>query len=340
MDNILLKIVVIVIIVISSILYVKYNDLIKKINGKTKRILLSIIIIFFVILILILIIDLFKNIDSFIFKKEYSDEFKIMKSKIQEEENYYKNMINKEYDLQKMYIPEGFKYIEGTIETGFVIEDNNKNQYVWVSCSNKETENQIKLQKSNFESIAFFYKEGCYDLEYKDFINSALKYGGFYISRFEIGNENGNPVSKYGAEVYNNISRNQAKQIIDKMYDENKEIKCEIINGFAYDTTLLWIQKNNDIEFFDEDYSEKIKTKSGRNEAYNNIYDITDNMLEITLENYYDTVVVRGNSMDDSINKFTGNKYNKESRHTVITEDETLLFPKDSLAIRTILYKK
>lgn len=341
MNNKLFVLVGIITIVISNILLIKYyNIIVQRVNKKIKIVLLYIIIIVFSILIFTLIIKDINEVNEYFISKKYSEEFEIMNSKIQEEEHFYKDIINSEYDVQGLYIPENFKYVEGTIQTGYVIEDINKNQYVWVPCSNKETDKCVKLQKSNFGKIAFFYKEGCYDIEYKDFIKSALKYGGFYISRFEIGNENGNPVSKYGAEVYNNISRNQAKQIVDKMYNEDDEIKCEIINGFAYDTTLLWIQKNNEIKIFSEDYSKINKTKSGRNEAYNNIFDITDNMMEITLENYYDAVVVRGNSISNIINDFTGNKYNEESRHTIVNEDETLIFYKDSIAIRTVIYKR
>ena len=341
MNNKLLILVGIITIVIANVLLIKYSNIIlERLNKKIKIVLLYIIKIAFSILIFVLILKNVNEVNDYFVSKKYSEEFELMNNKIQEEENFYKNMIDNEYDVQGLYIPENFKYVEGTIQTGYVIEDINKNQYVWVPCSNKETDEYVKLQKSNFGKIAFFYKEGCYDIEYKDFIKSALKYGGFYISRFEIGNEEGRPVSKNGAEVYNNISRNQAKQIVDNMYNENDEIKCEIINGFAYDTTLLWIQKDNEIRIFSEDYSEVNITKSGRNEAYNNIFDITDNMLEITLENYYDTVIARGNSMNDSINSLTGNKYSIESRHAIINEDETLTFLKDSLAVRTVLYKK
>ena len=47
----------------------------------------------------------------------------------------------------RTYIFEDFSYVEGEWNTGFVIEDKDKNQYVWVPCSNIENIDVPKLEK-------------------------------------------------------------------------------------------------------------------------------------------------------------------------------------------------
>ena len=256
--------------------------------------------------------------------------------KKEKENEYYNNIINNEYDIQKYknpYIPNGFSYVEGNYNDGFVIEDLNKNQYVWIPCSNEENKDSIKLQKKNFVSIAFISKDYCYDEEYEEFLSSALENGGFYVSRFEIGIEDEKPVSKKAVNVWNNISKSEANSIIENMY-KGEEFKCKLINGFAYDTVLEWIKKNNDIEITSVNVEENVL--SGRSE-YNRIFDFTDNVLELTSEVFYNNVIVRGFSSSDEEME-NGIKFSEESRYTIFKDDKNVSL-QDLLGFRTIIYK-
>lgn len=246
--------------------------------------------------------------------------------KIEQENEFYKNAINLNYEsiLSEIpYIPEGFEYVEGEWSSGFVVQDENKNQYVWIPCGNRENNEILKLEKNNFKKPAFISKDSCVDDEYEEFITSTLKNGGFYISRYEIGKEENNPVSKSQVEVWTNITKKEAVEVISKMYEN---INCKLINGYAYDTTLSWIKKNNIIQASKIE-SENILT--GRQE-YNNIYDFCDNIMEFSQEISYGSPVIRG-FLDDENNS-------NESRYTIF-EDERTFAGTRLIAIRTVLYK-
>ena len=337
----------IIVFIITIMIFVIKNHEQMEENMQLSNKLFNIVFFITILIIMGLIIYLLvaENVESiklYIIETQNLKKYEEMNKKIEEENAYWKQQIQKEYNIENSYnpyIPTGFSYVEGTVDTGYVIEDENKNQYVWVPCLNREYENIVKLQKSDFGKRSYIYKEGCYDIKYKEFIRSALENGGFYVSRYEIGKEGENPVSKAQSKIWTNISRKEAKKIINKMYGNNEEINCEIINGYAYDTALLWIENTNNIQKYVKDYSKQKIEYAGRN-SYSNIYDFTDNMLELTNENYYDVIVTRGFTNDETIDEATGNKYSDSSRNTTLDEDSTVTYIKDALALRIIIYKK
>ena len=272
-------------------------------------------------------------------KKIKRDEmFEMADRKIEQEEEEYLEIFNKEYKNQaydKPYIPEGFSYVEGSYDTGFVIQDEKQNQYVWVPCTNKDIDGIEKLERRNFATPAFISKETCYNERYKEFVRSALENGGFYISRYEIGKENNIPVSKKGAEVWSNITRDDAVRIIETMY-KDKSITCELMNGYAYDTTLQWIKNNNEITYNMIDFEKEKNIYSGRN-VYNGIYDFVDNVLEFSLEILYDTYIVRGFSFQ-SYDEEAIVKFRDESRYALM-KDFSIISLVDALSFRVVLYK-
>ena len=306
-------------------------------------------LIFYILIIIILLFFIYSQID--LFNKNYKKYLQVKNNEkifdnydklIEKEKRFYKNIIKKEYSNQnydKPYIPQGFMYKEGTWNTGYVIEDINGNEYVWVPCTNREIIDVVKLQKYNFTKKAYISKDICHDLEYEEFINSALENGGFYISRYEIGKDNsGQPVSKAGVKIFDNVTRQDAINILEKMYKEN-DFNSKLINGYAYDTTLKWIINTNTIEV---DYVDIIKNEekyTGRNK-YNNIYDIVDNTLELTMENYYDAIIVRGFPFienDDSIKKFGVDIENLD--RLAIRENDNYFVEGTLLGFRAIIYK-
>lgn len=269
--------------------------------------------------------------------KEVVEKFEIEDKKMEDEESYYLEMMSKQYENQNYntpYIPEGFSYVEGEYNTGYVIGDENGNEYVWVPCTNEDIEGIVKLERKNFVSRAFITKETCYNKEYREFIKSALENGGFYISRYEIGKENNMPVSKKDVEVWTNISRQEAMDIVETMY-QDAPVHCELMNGYAYDTTLEWIKNTNELEYDVIETEENPIIYSGRNE-YNHICDFADNILEITSETYYSTVIVRGFSASEE--KLDNVRFCDESRYSVLKEDTTLSLT-DLLSFRVVLYQ-
>ena len=305
------------------------NKLNKNIK-KTFEVLLYIII--FVTVVYFLynsIIFLKDSIDMF---KEADRNNKIIEEstkKINEEIEYYNKVISQDYDYNKSkspYIPEGFSYVEGQWNTGYVIEDDKSNQYVWIPCSNIETDGIIKLDRIDFDIEKIIPVIDCYDEEYKDFLNSALNNGGFYISRYEMGMENNALISQPKKEVLCDITRDEAVELSKNMYTT---IKSSLINSFAYDTTLKWIKQIGEIQIDKTIVLKDEKLLSGRKQI-GNIFDFTDNHLEYTLETCYDTLVIRGYSYEKSIEN--------RSRYNIRIQD-TDLDSNSKVVIRTILYK-
>ena len=209
------------------------------------------------------------------------------------------------------YIPNNFKYLEGAWNTGFVIEDEKGNQFVWVPCTNNQNDEDIpilKKQKFTTDNETYF---DCYE-EYwfEDFIKSSLENGGFYISRFEIGNENDIPVS--------NISIVEAKKISENMYND---INSKLINGYAFDTAISFIYNNIDTADVPK------STGITGNKSYKNIYDLFDDNLEWTSEQRYGFYLCRG-----TINIWNENllfdRFMKNDKATL-----------NNLCFRTIIYR-
>lgn len=307
---------------------------------KNKNLILKIIYIMIILVIIICLVIFIKTIIECTKMNNFFQEndiyFEQEDKKIEEEVQIYEELMKKIYENQKYnepYMPEGFSYVEETWEDGYVIQDENQNQYVWVPCTNKNIKECVKLKRTNKVALPFINYTYCYNENYENFIKSALENGGFYISRYEIGKEDNVPVSKKNVTVWDNITRKEATNIVSLMYDN---INCEIINGYAYDTTLSWLESNNIIKISELEIKEDEKVVSGRN-ATNNIYDFYDNVLEYSLENLYDTFIIRG-FINSKNTEFTNNNLSKENRYCIIPEDSSFggVMP---IAIRTVLYK-
>ena len=343
MGKTLIKI-TIAITIVSIIIYIIKNnksiaELLKRvIEYKYFKIIKKILYVFALILIIFYIYKLFnKVVDSvelYNFTIKNNEMFTECDKKVAEEKEFYNKIINEKYENQNYnnpYLLENFEYVTGEWDTGYVIKDNNGNEFVWVPCTNLENSEVQKLDKSYFCAKTIISKDFCYDLEYKDFLKSALENGGFYISRYEIGNENGNPVSKPNIEIYNNVTQDQAISLSNNMYDSDK-FKSELINGYAYDTTLNWMLSTNDnIEKKDIKPEEKYYSK--RSDSYNNIFDMFDNILEITMERDYDTVITRGVYAAEAVYEYGFN--NPEENRYSITENDS----NEQSTFRIVLYK-
>lgn len=341
MINSLIIIGIVILIINFIINYGAIVNICKKIREKVKIYDILVNIIFICVIALIGIIIGNKVINTkkdVIMEKEISeDQNKINNYQIEEQE-YYKSVINVTYDQQKYnepYIPEGYTYVEGEWNTGFVIQDENENQYVWVPCTNKEIEGLAKLEKRNFSKSPYMSKDLCYDTEYKDFLASSLKYGGFYIARYEIGKSNEEiPIIKKDSEVWNNIDKEQAIELIKKINNKSN-ITIQLMNSYSYDTTFEWlIITNREKLKYDVIKSDENGKRYTGNKSYNNIYDLYDTTYEMTTEVYYEnTTICRG----------TAGVYNDVMSGKIKDFDNrTALYSKkkDSLGFRTILYKE
>ena len=149
-------------------------------------------------------------------------------------------------------IPIGFKYKEGTKDTGLVIQDEKGNEFVWVSATEGTYVKDTSFPSNNTPKGDDTLPTGITD-ETAD----VKKYGGFYIGRYEAGvhenqtvidgkssstsNVAGIPVSKKGATVWTYIDYTNAKASAESMIS-NEYVQTGLLTGKAWDTTCHWIE--------------------------------------------------------------------------------------------------
>ena len=215
-------------------------------------------------------------------------------------------------------VPGGFNIAEdsGTkVEEGIVIEDSNDNQFVWIPVGEYNVSTSInstgkltnELSRRTFTESgstpvngddligSFAYGEGNENSVAKDqvdaFKTNATNNKGFYIGRYEQGEEN---VCKAGVNPYTRITRDEAKTQAEAMYNGNSYVTSELISSYAWDTALNFICQTNEEGYLlatttDSTYGNigiSSKTQTGEYEAdnYSNIHDLLGNCSEWTTE--------------------------------------------------------
>ena len=158
-------------------------------------------------------------------------------------------------------IPVGFKAInteeaswEGVMpkdwNKGLVIEDKYGNQFVWVPVDGEK----VKYEKGFMVWDYGDSKE--WEKLTKQITGDDLpmsltalkekeqaqieKYEGFYISRYEAGNEKNVLASKQGLKVVNGVTYKEAKNYAESMYRQ-PTVKSGLLTGTMWDTMTKWI---------------------------------------------------------------------------------------------------
>ena len=216
-------------------------------------------------------------------------------------------------------IPKGFTYKEGTKDTGLVIQDEKGNEFVWVPAT-ESTYRKDTSFPGNTPTGDDTLPNGITD-ETAD----VVKYGGFYIGRYEAGvpenqtaidgkssstsNVKGMPVSKKGATVWSNISYTNAKANAENMIG-NEYVQTGLITGKAWDTVCHWIKSDDELKDSRtygnynnslapaNDENSGTKRTAGFNENWKvkNIYDLAGNVSEWTSEAFSSLFIYRGGS--------------------------------------------
>lgn len=193
-----------------------------------------------------------------------------------------------ENSSNKPYIPDGFTHVSGTdVETGYIIIDENDNEYVWVPVESGILTRKTARDKK-YEDL---------DITTTGLINSVSKYHGFYIARYEASQTQykGKTVC---ASIKNNIPWLNATydEAYNACYDASKaygysNITTSLINSYAWDTVLDWINKTNPNYSTNTgfgNYSGTIlKTGETESDEVNSICDLAGNVKEWTTEVYY-----------------------------------------------------
>ena len=229
--------------------------------------------------------------------------------------NEWKEKIAEE--VEGVPIPKGFTYKEGTKDTGLVIQDENKNEFVWVPATESTYRKDTSFPGVKPTGDDTFLPNGIID-ETAD----VVKYGGFYIGRYEAGipegdtsasNKKGIPVSKKDVIIWTNINYTNSKASAESMIS-NEYVQTGLITGTAWDTTCHWIEGSlksinelaslkdsryygnykNSLAPANENSGTKREAGFSENWKTKNIYDLAGNVWEWTSEAHSSDFIIRG----------------------------------------------
>ena len=258
--------------------------------------------------------------------------------------NEWKEKIAEE--VEGVPVPKGFTYKEGTKDTGLVIQDEKGNEFVWVPA----TENAY-VKDTSFRG-GKPTGDDTLPNGITDETADVVKYGGFYIGRYEAGipegdtspsNKIGIPVSKKDATVWTNITYTNAKASAESMIS-NEYVQTGLITGTAWDTVCHWIKSDDELKdsrtYGNYNNSESPANVSGYGKkqvagysdkwSVKNIYDLAGNVWEWTSEACSSYFIRRG-----------GNFRNDGSGYPVsYRSDDGASDTNDALGFRPRLYIK
>ena len=250
---------------------------------------------------------------TFEVKEGTSGELIIRALNIDKADGYSENYVNPP-------IPEGYKHVCGEWNNGFVIERcSDGSQFVWIPVGSLDSNGTLdgdhfseKFGRRDYMNNEFSddeFNEALND-ELLEQFESVKKYGGFYISRYNISkNSEGKPQSVKGVMPWVNINFDDAKKVASTIED-NEAVKSHLTFGAEYDSVLEWFIKTQvkTLAEIAEDSTEwgnhwntenspKKVVETGSREEWcaNNIYDFAGNVDEWTQEqNESSYRVIRG----------------------------------------------
>ena len=233
----------------------------------------------------------------------------------------------------KIIVPAGFKVVNTddlTIEKGIVVEDSKGNQYVWIPCTTEDSKSQLQFKRTEWDveddggtkaskdELTLTCPENYSDngltyavvneivAQVKAEKDSVRRNGGYYIGRYEVGDEKGTAVIKANQTPKANINWSAAYGIA-KGIGGGPGATTYLCSSYAWDTAINFI-KNNGFQNYakarEDSYNENwfdknvkdstgkiIKTannssrlETGKTTPKCNIYDMGGNVVEFTTE--------------------------------------------------------
>ena len=257
--------------------------------------------------------------------KSYTKNVSVTVNQFKTAKDYVAANVEVTYPDGKVWIPEGFRISKdsaSTVQGGVVIEDKDRNQFVWVPVA---TLADYKRTWYTGDGSFSSYSEALPE----DEKTSVERYKGFYIGRYEAGDkestgttkatfrtsssDTSNSVTIKADQVpYNYVTRTQAISLAEGFKtQQGYKAKTKLVSSYAWDTTIAFLQKVNsdygssskegnyrDTTFSYTDITGASQTKAtssrvlvptGQTTPVCNIYDMGGNVYELTTESYSDT---------------------------------------------------
>ena len=142
-----------------------------------------------------------------------------------------------------------------------------------------------------------------------DFNAKTIDAGGFWIGRYEARKSSSNLVTEKSTDnVYVSVTQPDAASLCGTMYESNDFFESDLINSYAWDTCVLFLQEYDNRASQQKLYSITNPTSSsvqnkGTTDKICNVYDIASNCFEWTTETYMHTAwgcCARGGKSGDS----------------------------------------
>mgnify|MGYP004469498975 CR=1 FL=1 len=171
---------------------------------------------------------------------------------------------------------------------------------------------------------------------------AVLKYNGFYIARYETGNENSKPVSKQNVAVYTDKTQTEFKTIGKDMYgDSSNFVKSAMCSGIQWDMVMKFVDGKKDGN--GNTYNVR-KTDSARHtgnvaEAGNNFADKVQNIYDLE-GNCFEYVAEKNNTSTSSPIGSRGGYYNYNSYDRASLRGSNNGIARSNGAFRSVLYIK
>ena len=210
---------------------------------------------------------------------------------------------------------DGFRYVEGKWDDGFVIEDKAYgSRFVWIPVGSLYANGTLdgknfnqKFGRRNFEGDDFS-ETGYHEIETPEVVLQRQiieLIDGFYISQFEISGIGIQGIcrSVKWANPIRCVDLKSAKKIASQVAT-TRNLPTHLVTGSEYDTVLQWLIQSGaktleevtvDSQSWGNYSITREKTGSNENYVANRIYDLAGNNLEWTQEEFgEDYSVFRG----------------------------------------------
>ena len=195
-----------------------------------------------------------------------------------------------------------------------------------------------------FEATKGNFTNNSHSLDIEKFIYDTNKMGGYYIARYEARTKNerknkDEPLTEVTVKksdfVYNNITQAQATQKCQDMYKENTSFTSDLINSYAWDTALVFIQECSENQNYsrqnsiNKQFENKGTINTESEDKICNIYDMASNCYEWTTETHSDS---------EYPCVFRGGVYNDNSYYTSVRYNASITSSPANRSFRPILY--